>query len=77
MVIYAVFNVKPSPSAPSSSAVPLPQKVRPNADSMVAHQLAPSHPKADNVVPKLKPSTGVKRAKRDLIGLRLCVGLGR
>jgi hypothetical protein len=41
---------------------------------MVEHQQAPRHPKADSVVPKPKPSTAMKRAKRDPIGLMLCVG---
>jgi hypothetical protein len=41
---------------------------------MVAHQLDPRQPKADNVVPKLKPSMAMKRAKRDQIALQLCVG---
>jgi len=40
------------------------------------HKLDQRHPKADNVVPKPKPSTAMKRAKRDPIGLLLCVGFG-
>jgi len=73
----AAFNAKPSPSALSSSAVPLPQKVRQSADFTGEHQQAPRHPKADSVVPKLKPSMALKRAKRDQIGLRLCAVSGR
>jgi hypothetical protein len=34
-------------------------------------------PKADNVVPKLKQPTALKPAKRDPIGLLLCVGYER
>jgi hypothetical protein len=77
VVESAAFNVKLSQNAPSSSAVPLPQKERQSAASMEAHQLDLELSKADNVAPRLKPSTAMKRAKRDLIGLLLCVGLGR
>ena len=69
----AVFNVKPSPNAPSSSAALPQQKVRQSADSMVEPQLDPRHPKADSVVRRLKPSMAMKRDKRDPIGLLLCV----
>jgi hypothetical protein len=67
----------PSQKELVSNAVPLPQKVRQSAGSMVEHQLAPRHPKADNVALRPKRSTAMKRAKRDLIGLKLWVGLGR
>jgi len=73
----AACNVKLSPNAQSCSAVPLPQKERQSADSMVVLQLAPRHQKAESVVPRLKPFTAMKRAKRDLIGQKLCVGSGR
>jgi len=68
----AAFNLKPSPSAPINSAVPLPQKVRQSADFSGEPQLDPRHPKADSVVQKLKPSMALKRAKRDPIGQQLC-----
>jgi hypothetical protein len=42
---------------------------------MAELQLALKQNKADSVALKLKPSTAMKRAKRELNGLRLCVGL--
>jgi hypothetical protein len=44
---------------------------------MAVHQLAPKHPKADNVALRLNVHMGMKRAKRDLTGLPLCVGFVR
>jgi hypothetical protein len=69
----AASNVKPSPSVQSNSAAPLPQKVRPSADSMVEPQLALRLNKADSVAPRLKPFTATKLAKRELNELMLCV----
>jgi hypothetical protein len=40
----------------------------------MVHKLAPRHPKADDVVQRLKPSTAMNPSKCDAIGLLLCVG---
>jgi hypothetical protein len=40
---------------------------------MVAEALDHEQKKADSVVPRLEPSTVMKRAKREPNGLRLCV----
>ena len=70
-------SARDHPVVLNSVAKHLLQKTRLDAASMVEHQLDPRHPKADNVVLKLKRSTAMKPDKRDPIGLRLCVGLGR
>ena len=44
---------------------------------MVAHRLAPRHPKADNVVLRPNWYMDARPARRDPIGLLICVGLGR
>jgi hypothetical protein len=75
VVESAAFNVKLSQNAPSSSAVPPPQKARQSADFTGEHQQAPRHPMADSVAPKLKPFTAMKRAKLDPIGQRQCAAL--
>ncbi len=77
MVESAVSNVKPSPSAPSGSVVPLLQKVRQSAGFMGEHQQALKPNRVDSAVPRLNEFMAKKRAKRELIGLQLCVGLGR
>jgi hypothetical protein len=53
--------------------VRLPRMDKPNAAFMVEPQLAQRPNKADSVVPRLKPFTAMKRAKRELYGLKVCV----
>ena len=73
----AAFNVKPSPSEPNNSAALLHLKASRYARRTAGEAPALKPKLADYVALKLKPFTAMKRAKRDPIGLKLWVGLGR
>jgi len=76
VVVFAAFNVKPSPSAPNSSAVLLHLKASRSAQATEVEALGRELKPGDNDVPKPEQKFEQKRAKREPFGLMLCAGLG-
>jgi len=75
--VLPAFNATQSRKEPVSNAEHLPQKERVSAGFMVGLLLGQRQNKADSVASRLKPSTAMKRAKREPNGQMVCVGFVR
>ena len=72
--VSPAFNATPSQRELVFNAVLPHQRERPSAVFMAEPQQALRLSKADSVAPTLKPFTGLKAAKREPNGLKVCVG---